>query len=81
MVNYSVIYFILSLIILDIIVILEIFSIKKRKGKKSTKLASLAMTLVALGIIFGDVPSVGYGSIGLGVILGAIDIMRNLKKK
>ena len=81
MVNASVIYIMISLIILAIIVILEIFTLKKRKQRKSSRLATLAMTLVVLGIVFGDNPLIGYGFIGAGMILGIIDIIKNLKKK
>ena len=81
MVNASVTYIMMTLVILAIILILEIFMLKKKKRKKSSKLATLAMTLVVLGIIFGDDPIIGYGFIGIGVILGIIDIIKNIKKK
>ena len=39
------------------------------------------MILVALGIVFGDDPLIGYGFIGVGGILAVVDIIKNLKKK
>ena len=39
------------------------------------------MILVALGIVFGDDPLIGYGFIGVSGILAVVDIIKNLKKK
>ena len=75
------IYIMISLVVLLIILIFEIFTLKKKKRKKSSKLATFAMILVILGIIFGDNRLIGYGFIGVGVILSVIDIIKNLKKK
>lgn len=74
-------YIMTSLAILVIIILLEILTLKKKKRKKSSKLATFAMTLVVVGIIFGDNPLIGYFFIGVGVILGVIDIIKNLEKK
>ena len=41
----------------------------------------LGMSLVVLGIIFGDDRLIGYSFIGAGVLLSVIDIIKNLKKK
>jgi hypothetical protein len=38
------------------------------------------MTLVVLGIIFGDDRWIGYSLIGFGVLLSVIDGLRNLRK-
>jgi hypothetical protein len=71
----------LSLIILAIILILEIFTLKKKKLKKSSKLATSAMTLIVLGIIFGEDRLIGYSLIGVGILLSIIDLIKNLKRK
>lgn len=81
MINASVIYIMLSLIILAIILILEIFTLKKKKLKKSSKLATSAMTLIVLGIIFGEDRLIGYSLIGVGILLSIIDLIKNLKRK
>jgi hypothetical protein len=38
------------------------------------------MSLVVLGIIFGDSRIVGYSFIGVGVLLSVIDAVRNSKE-
>lgn len=81
MVDASAIYIMITLAILAIILVLEIFTLKMKKRKKSSKLATLAMALVVLGIIFGEDRLTGYAFIAVGVLLSAIDIIRNFKKK
>jgi hypothetical protein len=39
------------------------------------------MSLVVLGIIFGDERIVGYSFIGVGALLSVIDAIRNRKKQ
>jgi len=53
------------------------------RGKQHTKPSNLAifgMSLVVLGIIFGDSRIVGYSFIGAGVLLSVVDIIRNRKR-
>ena len=80
MVNTPEIYIAISIVILAVIALLVIFTIKKKKQKQPSKLAMLGMTLVVLGIIFGDDRLIGYSFIGTGVLLSVIDIIKNLKK-
>ncbi|MDH5770209.1 MAG: hypothetical protein OEZ25_02830 [Candidatus Bathyarchaeota archaeon] len=75
------IYIAVSVVVLAVIAILVIFTMKKKKQKRPSKLATLGMSLVVLGIIFGDDRLIGYSFIGAGVLLSVIDIIRNLKSK
>lgn len=75
------IYIAVSVVVLAVIAILVIFTMKKKKQKQPSKLAMLGMSLVVLGIIFGDDRLIGYSFIGAGVLLSVIDIIRNLKSK
>jgi hypothetical protein len=52
-----------------------------KQYKKPSNLAVLGMSLVVLGIIFGDSRIVGYSFIGVGVLLSVIDAIRNRKQQ
>jgi len=55
------------------------------RGKKAenriTPLASLAFAFVLAGIIFGEDRLVGYGLMGIGVILAVADILNRARSK
>jgi O-antigen ligase len=66
-----------------LIIVVVLLLISREKGKqlrKPSNLATLGMTLVVLGIIFGDNRWTGYSLIGFGVLFSVIDMIRNLKK-
>jgi len=70
----------ISIVALLVIVVLLLIG-RGKQYRKPSNLAILAMSLVALGIIFGDDRIVGYSFIGIGVILSVIDIVRNRKQQ
>jgi len=55
-----------------------IVALRAREGspKAADGLLALGPTLVALGILFGDEPLVGYGLIGSGVIVAIVAAVR-----
>lgn len=53
---------------------------REKQYKKPSNLAVLGMSLVVLGIIFGDDRVLGYSFIGVGVLLSVADIVRNRKQ-
>jgi uncharacterized membrane protein len=54
---------------------------KKKQAIQDDALLTLGVTLVTLGIVFGDDPLVGYSFIGVGVLLSIISTVRALRKK
>ena len=54
---------------------------RKKMNKSLTPLAGLAFGFIIAGIIFGDSRAVGYGLMGIGVVLAVIDIVKKLKAK
>jgi hypothetical protein len=52
-----------------------------KQYKKPSNLAILGMSLVVLGIIFGDDRLIGYSFMGVGVLLSVLDIIRNRKQR
>jgi hypothetical protein len=66
-----------------LVVIMVLLLISRRKGKQllnPSNLLILGMSLVVLGIIFGDDRIIGYSFIGVGVLLSVIDAIRNRKQ-
>ena len=47
-----------------------------RKENRLTPMAGLAFGFVLAGILFGDDRLIGYGLMGVGVILAVIDIVK-----
>jgi hypothetical protein len=70
--NASQIYLILSSTTLVFVTIL--FLAARRTGKKLTPLDRFAWALILIGIIFGADRLIGYGFIGVGVVLAVIDV-------
>jgi len=66
----------ISIVALVVIVVLLLIA-RGKQYRKPSNLAILGMSLVVLGIIFGDDRLIGYSFIGVGVILSVIDAIRN----
>jgi hypothetical protein len=69
----------ISIIALVLIVVFLLIG-RGKQYKKPSNLAILGMSLVVLGIIFGDSRIIGYSFIGVGVLLSVVDIIRNRKQ-
>jgi hypothetical protein len=71
----------ISIIALVVIMVLLLISRRKRNQLLNpSNLLILGMSLVVLGIIFGDSRAIGYSLIGVGVLLSVIDAIRNRKQ-
>jgi len=55
------------------IAILVLLVLNRRKVHRISTLTILGMTMVVLGIVFGDSRWISYSLIGVGVLLAAID--------
>ncbi len=74
----------IAIVIISLALIFVILLIKGKgvpKGGKLTPLVSLAFAFVMAGIIFGENRIVGYGSIGIGLILAFVDMFKSMRKK
>src|SRR5574342_1124283 len=79
--NISQIYIAVSIIALAIVAFLVFFVSKNRKENRLTPLASLASTFTVLGIVFSDDRLIGYGLMGVGVLLAIVDMYNRSKQK
>jgi len=70
----SQIYVVVAVIALAIVVVL-VFLVGRRKNQnRLSPLAGLAFAFILASILFGEEKTVGYGLIGIGVILAVVDI-------
>jgi len=74
-------YIAISIVVLAVIAVLVFLVAKKRQQNRLTPLAGVAFGFILAGIFFGDDRMIGYGLMGIGVILAVIDIVRRLKGK
>jgi hypothetical protein len=73
-------YIAVSIVVLVIVAILVFFVSRGERKNRLTPLASLAFGFVLAGIIFGDDRLVGYGLMGVGVVLAIVDIVMRSRK-
>jgi hypothetical protein len=81
MLNLTPMYIAISIIALLIIAALVFFVKKNKKQKRLSTLEGLSFVFVIAGIVFGDDRLIGYGLIGVGIILAVVDIIMKSKKK
>jgi uncharacterized membrane protein len=70
--------------IVALVVIVALLLISRRGGRqypRPSNLALVGMSMVVLGIIFGDDRLIGYSFIGIGVLLSVVDSILNRNKK
>jgi hypothetical protein len=77
--NISQIYIVVSIAVLAVIAFLIFFMSKNGKQKRLTPLASLAFGFILAGLFFDKDRLIGYGLMGIGVLLAVVDIFRKRK--
>jgi len=78
--NISTAYIAISIAVLAVVAILVFVLGKGERENRLTPLAGLAFAFVMAGIIFGDDRLVGYGLMGVGVVLAIVDIVIRWRK-
>ena len=79
--NISQIYIAISIVILAVIALLVFFTARNKKEKRLTPLASLAFGFILAGLFVGNNRFVGYGLMGVGVLLAIVDMVNKSKHK
>ena len=67
-------YIALSIVVLLAIAVLLVWAGRKRQESRLTPLAGLAFAFVVAGAVFGSNRLIGYGLMGVGVVLAVADI-------
>lgn len=76
--NISQVYILISIIVLAIIAITVI--LRRKEQKPLSKITILAFSFIIAGILFGENRLIGYGLLGVGIILAIIDIVQKSKQ-
>jgi uncharacterized membrane protein len=79
--NISQIYIAVSIVVLAVIAFLVFFAGKNKKENRLTPIASLAFGFVLAGMFVSDDRLIGYGLMGVGVLLAVVDMFNRSKKK
>lgn len=75
--NISQMYVALAIVVLVVIALLIFLVSKNSKQTRLSPLPSLAFGFILAGILSSDNELIGYGLIGVGVLLAVVDILRN----
>lgn len=73
------IFIVITIAVLAIVALLVFLLGGKKQQNRLTPLAGLAFAFVLAGILFGESRLIGYGLLGVGVILAIIDIVTRSK--
>ena len=74
--NVSQGYIALSIVVLLVITILLVWVGRKRQESRLTPLAGIAFAFVVAGAVLGSNRLIGYGLMGVGVVLALVDLYR-----
>ncbi len=77
----SLAYVAISIVVLAVVAILVFLVRGKRAENRITPLAGLAFAFVVAGIIFGEDRLIGYGLMGIGIVLAVADIWNRSRSK
>ena len=73
------IYLAIAIVVLLVVVVIAFILGRREPHNNLTPLGGLAFCFVIAGILFGENGLVGYGLMGIGVILAVVDIIRRRK--
>jgi uncharacterized membrane protein YjgN (DUF898 family) len=77
----SLAFIIVSIVVLAVIAVLVFLIRGKRAQNRITPLAGVAFAFVLAGILFGEDRLIGYGLMGIGVVLAVADILNRSRGK
>ena len=74
-------YILLSIVVLLLVAMLVFLIGKNRSQNRLTPLAGLAFGFIIAGVLFGENRLLGYGLMGIGLVVAVIDIYARGKAK
>lgn len=78
--NASQIFIIISIAALAVVLLLVFLAGRRKTTSRLSPLAGLAFAFILLSVLFGENRWIGYGLMGVGVILAVVDLIRSTKK-
>jgi hypothetical protein len=79
--NISSGYMLVAIAVLAVIAVLLFLVKPKGKTNRLSPLAALSFAFVVAGILFGERQWLGYGLMGIGIVLAVADIIKKYKKE
>ncbi len=76
----SIAFILVSIVVLLVVALLVFFASPTRSENHLTPLAGLAFGFIVAGILFGEVRILGYGMMGVGILIAIVDILRRPQK-
>jgi hypothetical protein len=73
--SFPIIAVAIAVVALIVVVLLVLLANRNRPVKRLSVLAGLAFACIVAGVIFSENQVLGYGLIGLGVILAVVDML------
>lgn len=77
--NDSNAFILMAVVVLAILALMVFLAGGKRAARSITPLGGLAFAFVLAGLVFGDERMIGYGLMGVGVVLAMVDMVKKLK--
>jgi amino acid transporter len=74
-------YILISILVFLIVAVLVFFISHNRQENHLTPMAGLAFGFIVAGVMFGENCVIGYGLMGIGLIISVVDIIRGSRKK
>ena len=74
-------YILLSIVVLLVVAMLVFIIGKNRSQNRLTPMAGLAFGFIIAGVLFGENRLLGYGLMGIGLLVAVIDIYTRGKAK
>lgn len=73
-------YIIISVVALALVALLLVWVGRRGRGYRLSPMAGVAFGCIVAGMIFGENRLIGYGLMGVGVVLAVIDAMNRLRR-
>lgn len=74
------VYIIISIVVLAVVALLAFWVGKRGRGYRLSPMAGLAFGCIVAGIIFGEDRLIGYGLMGVGVVLAVVDAITRWRR-
>ncbi len=77
----SLVFVVISIVVLAVVAVLVFLVRGKQAENRITPLAGLAFAFAVAGIILGEERLIGYGLMGIGIVLAMADIWNRSRSK
>ena len=79
--NMQLVYMLIAILTLAIVALLVFVVRGKRQGRRLSPLTGLTFGFILAGILFGSERVIGYGLLGVGLVLAVIELFISMRKQ